>query len=381
MPNQSEPDLRTFVWADCFVTGEALIDHQHRALVDLINAFGRVVMQGAPVGAAPVLAALDELADYAAHHFSEEDACAVRAGVDPLTLRPHREEHDAFVTEVARLRLEVEAGSTQACDDLLEFLVSWLAHHILEADQSLVRQIAAIRAGAPAAAAHAREVERSRATLTTDPLVRALNGLFRVLSSQNAALARANRTLESRVAARTADLAEANRRLEALALTDALTGLPNRRHALQVLDTLWRGGSATAILLLDLDKFKAVNDTYGHAAGDAVLRATARSILAAVRTDDLVSRLGGDEFLVILPQTALDGAALVAAAVRTSVAAGGVDVAGARIGCRASIGVAERAGPDDTPGELLRRADAALYRAKAEGRDRLATAAAPIPPG
>lgn len=103
-------------------------------------------------------------------------------------------------------------------------------------------------------------------------------------------------------------------------MTDALTGLPNRRHALQQLKTLWeestRSASPLSVMMIDADHFKEVNDTCGHDAGDLVLGELARTLQHAVRTDDLVSRLGGDEFLIICPDTDSSGGRQIAETVR-----------------------------------------------------------------
>jgi len=161
-----------------------------------------------------------------------------------------------------------------------------------------------------------------------------------------------------------------------LALTDSLTGLHNRRYIERHLEGLIRRAHETSralsLMMIDIDRFKSVNDTYGHAAGDEVLRGIARRVGDGLRNFDLVARFGGEEFVVLMPDTKGDDAAKVAERVRRRVAGEPFVIAAApgRLAVTVSIGVAA-AGGEDTPDELLKRADAALYRAKDAGRDRV----------
>ncbi|MCS7268125.1 MAG: GGDEF domain-containing protein [Geminicoccaceae bacterium] len=174
--------------------------------------------------------------------------------------------------------------------------------------------------------------------------------------------------LARRLALVSADAAE-NRRL---ALHDALTGLPNRllfadRLAL-ALARVRREGSRGALLVLDLDGFKAVNDRFGHAGGDELLRAVARRLLASVRASDTVARLGGDEFaLVVAPLASEKALATLLARIRGAFARA-FPIEGRLLRVRASIGIARFPEQGVEPERLLRLADAALYRDKREAR-------------
>lgn len=184
-------------------------------------------------------------------------------------------------------------------------------------------------------------------------------------------------------------LAEANQRLEVLARIDGLTGLSNRRafeEALaEELGRSQRSGRPLGLLMLDLDNFKAYNDTYGHLAGDECLRQIANALRRCLqRPGDLAARFGGEEFVAILPDTDLAGTVERAEAIRSAVRALCVAHASSGRGIvTVSIGVAIRSGPGrDTPWQLVGRADSALYAAKAAGRDRVVadrTAPAPVP--
>jgi two-component system cell cycle response regulator len=167
-----------------------------------------------------------------------------------------------------------------------------------------------------------------------------------------------------------------------LAVVDALTGLNNRRfletHLAQALDTSAHNGRPLSLMILDIDHFKSVNDTYGHDAGDEVLKVFARRIKRVLRSADLVCRLGGEEFVVVMPDTPLAIAERVAERVRAAVEGERfpVDASASRtIPVTTSIGLAER-GADANADGLLRRADKALYASKSSGRNRVTAAAA-----
>lgn len=163
--------------------------------------------------------------------------------------------------------------------------------------------------------------------------------------------------------------------LQQLAYTDFLTELPNRRHMTQRLteemERSRRYARTFAIILFDLDRFKGVNDEYGHNVGDEVLQAMATLVEQNVRSVDCVGRWGGEEFLIVAPEATLDQATEQAERLRTLLAANRHETAGT---VTASFGVSSYT-PDDTVHDLLRRADAALYRAKVDGRNRVAAAA------
>jgi two-component system cell cycle response regulator len=166
--------------------------------------------------------------------------------------------------------------------------------------------------------------------------------------------------------------AELNRSLE-MAVTDGLTGLRNRRYITRHLEGLLRAGSV-ALLMLDVDRFKAVNDTYGHAAGDQVLQDVALRMRQHLRAVDVVARFGGEEFVVAMASADEDEAVQVAERLRESLLDTPVALGQQRsLAITASIGVAvSRAG--DTLDDLTSAADAALYRAKANGRNRVEVA-------
>lgn len=177
-----------------------------------------------------------------------------------------------------------------------------------------------------------------------------------------------------------AELAVANRRLQQAALTDVLTGLPNRAYAMNRLEQEWfaaqRDGQALACMVLDIDHFKKVNDTYGHDAGDVVLRETSAVLRDNLRLSDVVCRFGGEEFVTICPGTDLQAALICAERLRSRVEKNIVSTGAFRGHITLSIGVAGANSAMERYGDLLKAADKAVYAAKQSGRNRVCGATA-----
>lgn len=168
--------------------------------------------------------------------------------------------------------------------------------------------------------------------------------------------------------------------LRLLATTDPLTGLANRRHLIERAERellrLQRFGSPFSLMTLDIDHFKRINDTYGHACGDHALCALAATCVGLLREIDMVGRMGGEEFTIVLPETVGDEAMLVADRIRRAIAdiRCDSDTAAAVFGFKVSIGVAECSPEEARIEQPLARADRALYEAKAQGRNRVVRA-------
>ncbi len=368
--------MGSFVWDRHFVTGIADVDEQHQLLVNLINRLEQLLNGEDGVQVADIEAVLAKLTAYAQYHFATEEAMMESVGLDDRHVMEHKTIHCEFLKEVVRLK---SIHGQQAANDLLKFLTYWLAYHILGTDQSMARQRAAILAGQSASEAYvAEDTDQPGAT---EPLLLALNGLFKQVSERNQQLIELNRTLEQKVQERTRSLSEANHLLEQMALFDALTGLPNRRHAMAWLSKVWTESSRTheplSCMMIDADGFKQINDHYGHDAGDEVLKHLAHQLRDHVRTDDVVCRLGGDEFLVICSDTALDGGLKVAHKMRAAIADLRVRVTGDGIWPGSiSVGVAQKTPVMHTLEDLVRAADLGLYQAKRNGRNRVESAPA-----
>lgn len=228
-----------------------------------------------------------------------------------------------------------------------------------------------------------------------DGLVAAFNEMAARLRASRSWLEQAQRDLqtshdrlERRVAQRTADLAQLNQQLQQeieerkaveaalreAARTDPLTGLLNRRAMLELLEyedkRTQRQGTPFCIVLGDLDHFKQINDHYGHQAGDQVLREVAVRLRQQLRGQDTVARWGGEEFILLLPNTRLAGAVQVAEKLRVQVAALTITVSDQRLQTSLSLGVSECAAGGEV-GDSIRRADLAMYEAKHAGRNRV----------
>lgn len=191
-----------------------------------------------------------------------------------------------------------------------------------------------------------------------------------VRKQQELELLRARETLE-----------KANRELQAAlereqqsARTDELTGLHNRRHFFELAErecsVARRHGRPLSVVLIDIDHFKQINDTFGHQAGDEVLARLAGTVAAHRRSGDILARYGGEEFVLMLPETEAQSALRVAEQLRAAVAADGVDTPSGRANFTISAGVAQLGADAQTLEQLIRKADEALYAAKAQGRNR-----------
>lgn len=174
-----------------------------------------------------------------------------------------------------------------------------------------------------------------------------------------------------------AELAVTNRRLQEAALTDVLTGFPNRRYAMERIQQEWASSTRSkrplSCMVIDLDQFKAVNDTHGHDAGDAYLKQVALAVRGAVRAQDVVCRTGGDEFLVICPDTPLQAAIACGERVRRAVEQTPIAIGPHTIKATLSLGVAVRVDAMPNVDALIKCADDGVYLAKQQGRNRVAT--------
>lgn len=264
----------------------------------------------------------------------------------------------AFAEANLTVRLALAIGLIAA---LLASALAWLAARRLSDDlDALAEAASAVEAGKPGA-----DIPAVHSNLEVAKLSVALGRMtHRLLAAREA--------MEEKVRLRTLELEAANRALDLQARTDALTGLLNRRgfdtQMAFSLAMARRSARPLSLITVDVDHFKRVNDTFGHEAGDEVLRRLARTLEQRLRGSDVVARLGGEEFVVLLPDTDLAGAEAIAQALVTAMAAQQDPVVGA---ITVSAGVATMRGLQDNGTDILRRGDAALYEAKRQGRNRV----------
>jgi hemerythrin len=284
------------------------------------------------------------------------------------------------------MRAEVTSGLSDAARHLLEFLIHWLAAHILGSDQSMARQIRALRAGQSPAQAYVGEERQVDGA--TGILLKSLGGLFKVVTERNRQLSELNYTLENRVFRRTQELSvinerlsetvaslqaeqketrrlgqellEANQRLEAVALVDRLTGLPNLQYALHRLTaeiaSAKHFGHPLSVALFTADGFKEVNDTYGHEAGDEVILALGVLLRMCFRPHDVVCHAGVESFLVLCPLTSHADTVQLTDKVRSALRGLTVPVGHGQWQGRASAGIAEFGPGRDTAKKLIQSA-------------------------
>jgi hemerythrin len=368
---KSQRDMQSFLWSRHFMTGLADVDQQHRHLVGLINQLGGLLFDSAS-DQLLIQEVLVQIKGYTCYHFAEEEMLMRQAAIDERHLQSHLKLHRQFVMDLDAMLSNQSTITQEEQGELLEFMVHWLAYHILGTDKNMGRQVAAIRAGKTPCEAF--ELENDDEDSRTEPLLIALKGLFHQVYVRNRELQELNLTLERKVAERTQELRQANQHLNRLAMTDGLTGLANRRHALSHLETLWIGDTDSpnypiSCMMIDADQFKEVNDTHGHAAGDRVIYELGQLLRDALRSDDMVARLGGDEFLVICPHTPYEDALNLAASLHAKICRLQVPTGDAHWQGSVSLGVATQSESLTHYEALIKAADGAVYCAKKAGKN------------
>ena len=264
----------------------------------------------------------------------------------------------AFAEADDTVQLALAIGLVAA---LFASALAWLAARRLSVDlYALADAATGVEAGRPGSDIPAMQSSRE------------VQQLSQSLGRMTHHLLAAREAMEEKVRLRTLELEAANRALDLQARTDALTGLLNRRgfetQMAFAVALARRSSRPLSLITVDVDHFKRVNDTYGHEAGDEVLRRLARTLESRLRGSDVVARLGGEEFVALLPDTDLNGAKSIAQALVAAMAEQQDPVVGT---ITVSAGVATMRGAEDNGAAMLRRGDAALYEAKGQGRNRV----------
>ena len=362
--------MESFSWSECFETGLTEVDDQHHHLVDIINEFSHLLTEN-EVHIKDIDCLYKQLSDYTAYHFQKEEKLMREMEIDPRHLNIHLDIHKGFLNEVFSIYSKISENNLDQAKSILKFLTHWLVYHILGQDQDMAKQIDAIQSGV--SPSNAYEMLKKRKNGSTETLVKALGSLFDIVSIRNMELKQLNESLEEKVALRTEELFKANQRLEEMSLTDVLTGLPNRRHAMRHLSNLWvkslENDFPLSCIMIDADHFKEVNDTYGHDAGDFVLKELAKNLVYSFRSDDLVCRLGGDEFLVICPNTDKHDGLRIAELTQKAISKLEVFTGGKPWHGSISVGVAARLSDMKEYADLIKMADKGVYAAKKSGKN------------
>jgi hemerythrin len=368
--------MQLFQWDQTFETGSAVIDGQHQYMVEMINQFGELITRNAS-GTEEIELVCAKLIEYTNYHFAEEEQLMATAGLDQRHINQHCRQHKDLLNEIGPLRSLLVEGDMVAGKHLFEFLINWLVFHILGTDMLMARQIDDIQRGMTAEDAYSQEEVNNQQT--TGVLLTAVKNLLYQLSNRNRALGELNETLEKKIQERTSALSRANEKLKELASTDSLTGVLNRRafieSAKSVFDLADRYQRPLSMLMIDVDHFKRVNDNFGHQAGDIVLLRLCELIQKKLRGLDIIGRVGGEEFAVILPETGLEQTAQITERLLQSVREENIEIEqAATVSVTISIGVATVPPLVPDVDSAMMEADRALYQAKSSGRDRSCTA-------
>lgn len=361
--------MKTFIWNKNYETGVTIVDGQHKCLVDIINEYSQLLANNTTT-ANDIDLTLNKLIDYTKFHFKDEEQLMYSVGLDIRHIKYHEELHRHILDEISTLLSDNVTDKLSIARCILDLVIHWLVYHILGTDMNMAKQIKRIQNGSSARDAY--DLEEKLKDKSTEPLLDALNALFVQISERNKDLVELNKTLEAKVISRTQQLSERNKELAILSLTDPLTNMANRRHAMQQLTLLWaeseKHNLPLSCLMIDIDYFKQINDTHGHDIGDVVLVELSKVFQHAIRTDDIACRLGGDEFFIICPSTDLNGGLHIAEIINNQVTSLTIDIPSGQLTLSNSIGVASKTAQMKNMEDLIKSADEGVYSAKLSGR-------------
>lgn len=363
-----------FQWDSYLKTGMKSIDDQHKGLVEIINETLQMCFNNQEISELKIKEIYSKLTLYVTEHFENEENLMNFYKIDIRHKDLHYEAHMDFKNNVSLLFSDISLlTDVDKFGEVIEFLIRWLAYHILSMDKSLVRQIDLIKKE-NISQQNAYEKEQQLVESSSEPLLHALKSLFYLVSEKNKELTKINSELEEKVKQRTESLLKANEKLEQLSVRDELTGLFNRRYAMyeieQMIANYKRYNETFSLLYIDLDKFKSVNDNYGHEFGDRVLIWIAKYLESSVRKTDIVCRLGGDEFLIICGFSSKEDALNLGNKLNKEFENYSNDEIFKYWKPSLSIGVAEIDCACKTVTDILKNADEAMYKAKIQGGGR-----------
>lgn len=364
-----------FEWSKDFETGNKLIDEQHYSLVELINELIKVDLDKD----SDVLKKIEEinqkLLNYILEHFLSEENLMEKYSVDDRHVKEHKMMHQEFSNKIKQNCSDfIWFSDKEKITDIIEYLIRWLAYHILNADKSLFRQIEYIdKGGCSPSEAYEKEIQIIECA--TEPLLKALKALYYLVSEKNKELESKNIELEETVKTRTKELIEINEKLEQISLIDELTGLQNRRFFITEIDRLmynWeRYQEPFSLIYLDADKFKLVNDKFGHEKGDIVLKWISKFLKANIRKSNIACRLGGDEFVIICEHCTIHDATHIGENLISKYKKEMDGEISEFWKPSFSIGIVSIDNTMKTAEDMLKKADSAMYFSKKNGGNKL----------
>ena len=360
-----------FEWSVDFETGNKLIDEQHLSLVELINELIKIDLNADSSASKKIDAINQKLNDYVLQHFKTEENLMKEYCIDQRHVKAHLLMHQEFIEKVDQNYAKgAWFSENKNMTEFIEYLIRWLAYHILNTDKSLFRQIDYIEKS-KLSPKEAYDIDVKKNECATEPLLKALKALYYLVSEKNKELEDKNRELEKKVEKRTKDLLAANEKLEKISVIDELTKLNNRRFFMSELEKKiynWqRYQEPFSLIYLDADKFKSVNDNYGHDIGDYVLKWISNFLQHNIRKTDIACRLGGDEFVVICQRCGRNEAIHVGKKIYVKCKNENNEEIVKYWKPSLSIGIASVDESIHSVEDMVRRADSAMYQSKKLG--------------
>lgn len=375
-------------WGPELEIGIDVVDEEHKMFFELIEQ----VFEAANSGYKEFESVFQVVLSHIAWHFKNEEDYMKSMAIYTKYVETHRDIHSQCISQLGKMRDAVLKQNSE--DDMVYqkelainlayFVKNWLIFHIVGEDYKIAKQIKFIEAGN--SPQRAFEMINEKMDKNIEILTITLSNLLKIYEIRNEKLLEIEADIKSSLNKKEKQLQEQIQENKKKSITDELTGLFNRRQAMFVLNNIWNEyqDPTCAIIQLDLDKFKEVNDTYGHHAGDLVLKQFSNAVKYFFDTNELCNkykyndrdsihfcRLGGDEFLVILQKYSLDEAVAIANALHAVV--NGIEVLDEHKKViwkgSTSIGVACRNADNRDFESVLKAADAYLYKAKEDGRN------------
>jgi diguanylate cyclase (GGDEF)-like protein/hemerythrin-like metal-binding protein len=290
-------EFEIFPWNENLMIGIEEIDEQHKTIVRLVNKLANSLTQDEEF---KIEDTFNELAEYAEFHFKSEEEIWKKYIKEEDLLITHKNSHDSFLPEVLKLRdKNKDKKFNVIVEEILLFLIRWLAFHIVDEDKRLALILRSLNEGKKISEAIYETDNLMSGSMKN--LIDTILSMYDNLSSKTISLIREKK---ARVEAQR-ELLTINKKLEKLSITDQLTKLYNRRYFDDIfqreLDKSKRNKTVLSVILIDIDFFKKLNDTYGHAHGDDVLKTIAKCLREVCkRPNDFAFRVGGEEFTIVI---------------------------------------------------------------------------------